>query len=213
MEIKRKYLQKYLHSIASEQIAAEYREKGYIVSTEERIGKYEADIIARQEKETIVIEIKVGRLTPQKKESIAGIADYVKAQSNYKFLVVVATPPKEKKLEMSGIEQILSDYFLNEMPDELDQLSTHTRLEDVSDVEIDEILIDGKEISVKGSGVFNIEIQFSSDSDQHNDLGHKSNDTIPFDFDIVIELNRDGELEIIEVNNLIVDTSSYYGEE
>jgi Holliday junction resolvase len=213
MEIKRKYLQKYLHSIATEQLVAEYREKEYVVSTDEKIGKYEADIVARKGQETIVIEIKVGRLTQQKKESIAGIADYVKAQGNYKFLIVVATAPKEKKIEVSDIEQILSDYFFNEMPEELDELSTHTRLEDVADVEIDEILIDGKEIFVKGSGVFNIEIQFGSDSDQNNDLGYKSNDTIPFEFDIVVEFNDNGELEVIEVNDLIVDTSSYHGEE
>lgn len=213
MEIKKKYLQKYLHSIAIEQLVTEYREKDYIVSTDEKIGKYGADIVARKGQETIVIEIKVGRLTPQKKESIAGIADYIKAQGNYKFLVIVATPPKEKKIEISDIEQTLSDYFLNEMPEKLDELSAHTRLEDVTDVEIDEILIEGKEVFVKGSGVFNIEIQFGSSSDQRNDLGYKSDDTIPFEFDIVFEFNEGGEFEVIEINSLKVDTSSYYDEE
>src|SRR5688572_23652933 len=126
MEIKRKYLQKYLHNIASEQVVSEYRDKGYFVSTEERIGKFHADIVARNDNETIVIEIKTGKLTSEKRESIAGIADYIRQQGNYKFLIIAATPPKEKKLEILNIEQILSDHFLNSTPDKLDELSTHT---------------------------------------------------------------------------------------
>lgn len=210
MEIKKKYLQKYLHRIAIEQIVEEYRQKGYIVSEEEKVGKYQADIIARKKNEIIVIEVKSGKMTPKKKEAITGIGNYVRNQGNYKFLVVIATPPREKKLEIDNIEHMLTQIMLEELPDELDQLSTHTMLDEVSDIDIDEISIDGKSILVKGNGVVNVELQMGSDGDQKRGDGFKSSDNFPFDFDITLEYNDNHELQIIEVDKLDIDTSSFY---
>lgn len=210
MEIRKKYLQKYLHRIAIEQIVEDYRQKGYIVSEEEKIGKYRADIIARKNNEIIVIEIKSGKMTPEKKERITGIGDYIRNQGDYKFLVVIATPPREKKLEINNIEQLLTQLMLEELPDELDQLSTHTMLDEVSDIDIDEILIDGKSIFVKGNGVVNIELQMGSNIDQRKGDGFKSSDNYPFDFDLTLEYNDTHVLQIIEVDKLEIDTSSFY---
>ncbi len=212
MEIKRQYLQKYLHKIAMEQVISEYTEKGYDVKTKEKIGNFEADIIARKNSETLIIEIKTGRLSNQRKEKISGIADYIRTQENYKLIIIVATPPKEKKLEITEIEQLLSDYFLDNTPDDLDTLSTHTRLECVSDVDIDEISIEGKYIAAKGSGAFEVELQFGSDSDQNNDLGHKTGDSIPFYFDILLEYNDFKKLIVSEITTLKIDINSYFGE-
>ena len=53
MEIKKQYLQKYLHDIAVDQIAEEYQQKGYSITKEEQVGKkYRADLIARKNDET-----------------------------------------------------------------------------------------------------------------------------------------------------------------
>lgn len=210
MEIKKQYLQKYLHRIAIEQIVDEYRQKGYKVSEEERIGKYQADIVARKNDETIVIEVKSGKMTPKKKEAITGIGNYVRSQGNYKFFVVIATPSREKKLEIVNIENMLTQIMLEELPDELDELSTHTTLDEVSDIDLDEIIIDGKSIFVKGNGVVSVELQMGSDGDQKRGDGFKSNDNFPFDFNITLEYNDKNELHIIEIDTLKVDTSSFY---
>lgn len=81
MEIKQQYLNKYLPSIAIDQIADEYREKGYQVSLEEEIGKkYRADLVARNDKDTIVIEVKSGQMSPERRKEIAELANYVREQ-------------------------------------------------------------------------------------------------------------------------------------
>ncbi len=210
MEIKKQYLQKYLHFIAIDQIAEDYIQRGYKVSKEEQLGKYKADIIARKDKETIVIEVKSGKMTSQKREAITELGNYVRGQGNYKFLVVIATPPKEKKLEITDIEQLLFAYFIDEFPDELISLSTHTRLEEIKDIDIDEISIDGKSIFIKGDGVVEIELQYGSDGDQGRGDGHKNYDNYPFNFTMTLEYDSNLELKITNVDELEVDTSSFY---
>ncbi len=210
MEIKKKYYEKYLHNIAIEQIAEEYLQKGYDVSKEERLGKYQADLIVKKGDETIVIEVKSGKMTPGKKEVIKQLGNYVRSHDNYKFFVAIATSPKEKKLEVSDIENLLTREMAENFPDELDELSSHTTIEEISDIDIDEINIGGKTIFVKGDGVVSVELQYGSDSDQDIGEGHKTNDSFPFDFELTLEYDNNNKLKIMEVNKLKVDTSSYY---
>ena len=209
MEIKKRYLQKYLHDIAIEQIAEEYEQKGYSVSKEEKLGKYNVDLIARKNNETIVIEVKSGRMTPERKQQITEVGNYIRKHKNYKFLVVLATPPKEKKLEISDIEDLLTQNLSEDFPSKLDQLSTHTRLEDVTDVDIDEISIDGSSIYVKGDGVVNVQLQYGSDGDQKSGDGSKSYDSFPFDFEIKLEPDAEHRLRITARDSLEIDTSAY----
>lgn len=210
MEIKKKYLGKYLHDIAIEQIAEDYIQKGYQVNKEERLGKFQADLVARKGEEQIVIEVKAGKMTADRKQKIAGIADYVRSLGKYKFLVVIATPPKEKKLEIEDIETLISNHIHNTLPFELDELSSHTRPDEVFDIDIDEINISGENIYVKGDGVVSVELQFGSDGDQDKGDGFKSYDNFPFDFEITLAYNSKKELKIVEVDKFDIDTSSYY---
>lgn len=210
MEIKKQFLQKYLHLIAIDQITEDYTQRGYKVFKEERLGKYQADLIARKDNETIVIEVKSGKMTPQKKEVITELGNYVRQQGNFKFLIVIATPPKEKKLKIVEIEQILFDYFLDEFPDDLIELSTHTRLEEITDIDIDEIIIEGKEIFIKGDGVVEIELQYGSDGDQAIGDGFSTYDNYPFTFEMTLEYDDNNKLKIANVDELEVDTSSFY---
>jgi len=210
MEIKKKYFEKYLHDIAIEQIAEEYVQKGYAVSKEERLGKYQADLIAKKGDETVVIEVNSGKMTPDKKEAIRQLGNYVREQGNYKFLVAIATPPREKRLEVADIEDLLIQELNEHLPGELDELSTHTRIEEVRDIDIDEINIEGKSIFVKGDGIVTVELQHGSDSDHNNGDRHKTEDSFPFDFELTLQYNDKNKLEVSRINNLEVDTSSYY---
>jgi hypothetical protein len=209
MEIKKQYLQKYLHSIAIDQIAEDYRQKGYTISKEEQVGKFRADLIARKENETIVIEIKSGRMTPEKKETIIGLGNYVRSQGNYKFLVVIATPPKEKKLEITEIKNLLSEYLDNNIPGEIDALSTHPGIDEVTDIDIDEITVNGKSLFVKGYGVLNVELQYGSDGDQGRGDGYKTFDNFPFEYELTLEYDEQHKLKIKKVDKLEVDTTSF----
>jgi Holliday junction resolvase len=207
MEIKKKYYEKYLHDIAIEQIAEEYLQKGYDISKEEHLGEYQPDLVAKKGDETIVIEVKSGKMTPDKKEAIKQLGNYVRRHNNFRFLVAIATPPREKKLEISDIEDLLTHEMIENLPDQLKQLSSHSRIEELSDIDIDEIAINGKSIFVKGDGVVSVDIQYGSDSDQNSDEGHKTYDSFPFDFELTLQYNDKNKLEIKEVNKLEVDIS------
>lgn len=213
MEIKKQYIQEYLHAIAIRQIAEEYVQKGYQVGTNETLGNYEADLIARRGEETIVVEVKTGRMTPERKHAIAQLGNYVRKQRNYKFLVAIATPPKEKKLEIAEIEGLLTEYLSNHFPSELDELSTHTQLEEVTDIDIDEISIDRNLIFVKGDGVINVKLQFGSGGDQDSDNGFMDYESFSFDFKITLAYDREEKLQIAKVEKLEIDTSSYHDAE
>lgn len=210
MEIKKKYFYKYLHEIAIEQIKDEYVDKGYKVLTEFKLGRNSADLVAKKGEETIVFEIKSGKTSPIEKERISQIADYVKNKTNYKFLLVVATPPKEKNLEIDDLEQLLFEHFFEEFPPELMDLSSHTTLDEVADVDIDEIRISGNWIFVNGTGVVGLELEYGNAGDHGEGEGYLTNDSFPFDFELTLGYDESGKLYIHEVDKLEVDTSSFY---
>ena len=211
MEIKRKYLGKYLHNIAIEQIADDYIEKGYAVSRDENLGNFRTDMIARKGSEQIVVEVKTGNMTSEKKQQIAGIADYVKNSGGYKFLVIVATPAKEKKLEIGNLKSLITGYITHsKLPSELGVLSTHTKIDEVFDISVDEINISGESIFVTGKGVVSVELRFGSDGDQVRVDGFKTFETFPFDFEITLSYNSKKELIITGIDKFSIDTSSYY---
>lgn len=206
MEIERKFLKKYLHKIAVDQITHKYKEQGYKISVEEEIGEYTADIIARKKDEVIVIEVKTEKLSSKKMENLAGIADYIRKQKNHKFLIVFATPPREKEIEISPIEILLFKYLTNNFPSELDELSSQTIIENVSNVEVFSVNIDNSSISIEGYGVIDISLNLGSSDNFDN----KINESIPFDFDLILSFDNSKNLEIQEISKLEIDTSNYY---
>jgi hypothetical protein len=185
-------------------------QKGYAIFKEERLGKYQVDLMAKKGDETVVIEVNSGKMTPDKKEAIRQLGNYVREQENYKFLVAIATPPKEKRFEVADIEDLLTHEMIEHLPDELDEISTHIRIEEVRDIDIDEINIEGKSIFVRGDGVVTVELQYGSDGGQNNGDGYKTEDSFPFDFELTLQYNDKNKLEVSKINNLEVDTSSYY---
>ncbi|MEZ0540904.1 hypothetical protein [Fibrella arboris] len=205
MQIRPQYLQRYMHDIAVEQLMADYQAKGYQVAKEEKVGEYRADLVARKADEVVVFEVKVGKMTPQKRAQIVGLGDYVRAQKNYKFLVVVATPPKPKKIAIPNLDELLYEYIVDHFPDELNSLSSLTRIENVVDTIVDELtLLEEGGFEAKGTGTVEIELQYGPTND-----ASLSDDSFPFTFEIKLNQNDRNELILDEVIQLHVDTSSW----
>lgn len=206
MEIRQQYLQRYLHDIAIDQLVADYQAKGYQVTKEEKIGKYQADLVAKREGEVIVVEVKTGRMTAQKRRELTEIGDYVRTQKNYKFLVVIATPPKPKKIDVPNLDQLLYDYLVDHLPNQLDQLSSNTRITGVLDAVVNELTVsDDGSIVAKGSAIVEVELNYGSKDDQT-----QTGDSFPFDFRIILKYNLSQELFLDEAENIDFDTSSFY---
>jgi hypothetical protein len=119
------------------------------------------------------------------------------------FHIVVVTPPPRVRVEVDRLTEDLQDYMINEaFPDELDSLSTHTRIDGVSDLEISDIHVGHGEIRVAGAGAVDVELKYGS----HSDDVPSSGDAFPFSFKVV--LSPEGRLKSVE--ELTVDTSSFY---
>lgn len=211
MEINKNLIYRNLHFLAIEQLAEEYTEKGYKVEKDSKIGKFQADLIAIKDDEKIVIEVKAGRMDSSRKEQLAKLADHINSLGGYKFKVVIATPPKEKNIQISEFDDMIFDYLINELPDDLDELSTHTTIETVSDVEIHDLIIHREnDINVIGQGVVEVRLQFGSVGDARRGDGHFQYDSFSFDFDLYLSYGSEGKLKINEDASINVDTDSYY---
>lgn len=206
MEIKQQYLQKYLHDIALDQLAADYKAKNYVVTKEEKLDQlYKADLVARKGDEVIVVEVKTGRMTADKRRKLTELGDYVRTKS-YKFLVVVATPPKPKRIDVPELDQLLLNYLIDHFPDDLSALPARTRITDVSGGTTDEIQVqqDGR-VRAKGSGVLSVSLSSGPQSDSVESV-----ETFPFTFDVILNRSSGKELMIETMNDLAIDTSDFY---
>lgn len=206
MEIRQQYLERYLYDIAVDQLMADYQAKGYQVAKEEKVGGFQADLVATKGDEVVVVEVKTGTMTPQRRRQVAAIGDYVRTQKNYKFLVVLANTPKPKRIDIPNIEQLLSDYLIENFPQDLNRLSPHTRIIDVAEATVDEVTVteDGG-IVAKGNGTVEAELQYGSGDD-----GASSYDSFPLTFEVTLKHNKKQELFIADAETIEVDTSSFY---
>lgn len=210
MEIKKQILYKNLEELALQQIAEDYQSKGYKTSREASLGKFRADLIAFNDKEKIVFEVKTTRMSSSDKKRLAAFTDYINTLENCTLKILIARPPKDKKIIIEGFEELLLNYLISNMPYELDEISTHTTVDNISDVEIHELHLKEKNVmKITGFGVIDVELQFGSGGDQRRGDGYIAFDSFPFDFNLEMEL-----LEQYIINNdkseVLVNLESYY---
>lgn len=203
MQVKKQYFQKYLSSMAIEQLTDEYQEKGYVVS-KQQLGAYEPDLLLTKNQETIVIEIETGQWAADKKERILQLSDYVRNRPNYKMLLVFATPPKPKNLGIEAIDDLILTVFSKEMPSELRDLATNTRIEEIESIAINTINVKNDKILVSGDGIVCVELHFDKGTNDKLEQYER----FPFEFELI--LNYNDTLKVTKVSKLKVDTSSFY---
>ena len=211
MEISKQLIYKNLHFLAIEQLADEYKAKGYIVEKEKQLGKYRADLVVSKDGEKIVFEVKTGRMSPERKEQIAKFTDYVNSLGDYKFKIIIARSPKEKNIQIVEFEELFFDYLINDFPSELDELSTHTILETISDIVIHDLIVhNGNEINVIGEGIVEVRLQYGSDGDARRGDGFYQYESFPFDFDLYLSYDSQKKLIINESASIEINTDSFY---
>ena len=206
MEIRKGHYAKYLHDIAIDQIAEDYINKGFTVNKEVSLGTYQADLVATKENQNIVVEVKTGKLTPDRKKKLAELADYVNTLSNYQFKVAIAKLPKDKELKIDNLEHTLFEYFSNNPPDELTKLATYATPDKVTDIFLNKLFVANNAVIVEGSGIISVQLKFGAG--QSADDSFTTHENIPFDFDVQLSFNGKDKLKVDEFTALEIDTSS-----
>lgn len=208
MKPLRNYLIKSFEHATLEQIADDYREKGYTIKTDAKAGPYRVDFVATKGDETVYVEIKTHSENPEAKRRIKAMADYFKTVPNAKFIVVVSRVPEFKTIEFDDIEPVLTEYFTLEFPSELDALSTHTLIDEVHDVSISEITIENGNLRITCSGMVEVTLQYGSDLNQEEGDEPMG---MSFPFKFKGSISYDGKKYSVEYcDELEIDTDAFY---
>jgi hypothetical protein len=201
VEIEKGILLKYFEQAALEQLASEYKEKGYEVFQEHQIEDQRFHLVAKKDNETIVFEIKVGSWASDKRQEVQQLRNFAVHELGAKFKLVLVSLPNEPEIEIEDLEAMLPDFLAEQFIDEFSRLATHFWVDEVSEITFDELHIRKSEVEMKGSGTVSLGLQYGSDSDYKEDNGLRWSESFAFNFHLLLDRN----LEIKEIYELVVD--------
>jgi hypothetical protein len=205
-DIDQRILMKHLEQAYCEDLEKKYTDKGYQVYRKYKISdNVYADFAAKKGNEVILYKIKTGKIDPSRKERLLAIKEYADQHSeNVKFKMILLNPPESTSVEFDKLYQVIfDDLNINGIPDDLDVLSVHTHLEEVTHIEIENMEIDGNRIHVQGNGTIEVSLQYGSDSESSEDDDYF--DDFPFHFDMILDNNFN-----LKSSSYDFDTSSFY---
>jgi len=201
MDIKKSILLKYMAKAATEQIASEYQARGYEVIDESKMPDIGADLIVKNDKETIVFEIKSGDWNDEKRQAVKKIRNRALHELGAKFKLVLVNVPAQPSIEIEGLEDIFFDLLPEYCADKLSSLATHTWIDEISDIEIEMLDIQKDEMEVQGTAVVSFGLQYASDGDFDRGDGIRTSGSFPLHFHVLL----DRDLHVKTVHSLELD--------
>lgn len=201
MEINKHYKIKAAVEAAIAEMTDSYRKQGYNVNTDFKLGDYHVDLYCEKEGTQLAFEFKTPERSDYKRiEAMREIAK----ENDIHFRVVIVRIPVDKHISVEGIEETLEHYLNNDMPSDLDCLSTHTRVVEVEQAVLTSIELKSlEEIEISGKSEVVVDLCFDNDDD------HCDTESYPFTFKGVWYFNNNRKLELQELSELKFDTSSY----
>lgn len=201
MEVDLKYIYPYWEKIVTQQLYDEYKAKGYDVQIAPKLEDNVCpDLIASNDNEKIMFEIV---LKSKDKETIMKRREQA-IQMGYKFKLVAAPLPHiNPTLEFYDLEQLLYEWLQFNTPDNIDCLSMHSYVDEVSRVDLSSLVVDGDEVHAEGSCVVTANIEYDREDNIQFSM------SFPATFRVQCNRNEDN-WEIAEVMEFNIDTSSYY---
>ncbi len=137
---------------------------------------------------------------------VANLRERAHQQGFDEFRLVVIDLPHQKTVEIEGIERLLLEYLIEDVPQELLDLSSYVRIEDVAYVETNSVGIRVNGIHVVGSAVVEVDLQYGGEEDRDG-LNY------PIDFPLRFDILLSHDLAIKRVYGFTIDTSSFdYGD-
>lgn len=201
MEINKHYKIKAAVDAAIAEMTDSYRKQGYNVNTDFKLGDYHVDLYCEKEGTKLAFEFKTRERSDY--ERIEAMREIAK-ENDIHFRVVIVRIPVDKHISVEGIEETLEQYFINDMPSDLDSLSTHTRVIEVEQAVLTSIELKSiDEIEISGNSEVVVDLCFDNDDD------HCDTESYPFTFKGVWSFNDNRELELEDLSELKFDTSSY----
>ena len=105
------------------------------------------------------------------------------------------------------IQEDIEEKLFMAIPSEIDELSTHSSIDEVTDIEFDIENMNHELITIQGTCSVGVELVYGSDSDRRNDSGTEFSENYPMKFKIFININN---LDDREYDFSRIDTSKFY---
>lgn len=193
----------YLEAAKIEEVTKDLEAAGYTVVTHVREGDLVYDLVATKDGRRVAYEVQAGSELGTAAGTVRRLRERARERGYDEFRLVVVNPPRERVVDIPDLDRILFDYLVNNFPQEFATLSSHTSLGGISQIDIDAITVVAAGIRVAGSGVVDVALEYGGGQEPDE----MSWDTdFPFVFDVL--LNH--ALEVEEVYELRIDTSSFY---
>lgn len=193
----------YLEAAKIEEVVRDLEAEGYQVDREVRDGNLRYDLVATKDGRKIAIEVKAQSALRGAVDQIRQLRERAREHGYDEFRLVVVNPPRERTVEIPALEGALFTYLSDNFPEALDELSSHTYLDGVSEVDIDSVEITEAGSHVTGSGVVEVTLEYGGGEPRD---GVSWGTEFPFSFDLLL----DHQLRIAKVYALEVDTSEFF---
>jgi len=201
MNIRPHTLQKYLHSIAIDQLTEDYEAKGYEVFEDYSVSnEFTTDLFARKNGSGIIVGIKSGRFNEFERKRWRSISQFAK-DNNYQFKLVIAGLPTKTEVHFPHAEAALDSYFKDDELRQIAEIAEKITYQRIDFVEITELHFrEIGDIQILGHGDIEVELDFGDEI---------SPDVFPFKFDIALAYNGDNQLKVKEIHKMEFDTYDY----
>ena len=187
------------------ELSQEYEKKGFAVFRNHKIGDFCVDLYAEKNDVKYIFEFKSRPIVVSEQKYIEKLREYSKAH-DILFRIVMVPVPRQKSINVESFEICIEDYFREDMPDALDQLSSDTGIIEIDELSINTIDIQSKD-SIKISGEANAFVDLRYDDED----GHVTTESFPFMFTCICGFKSNGDLYIKEMTHLYIETTSFYG--
>src|SRR4051812_15206979 len=121
----------YLEADKIEELADDLSRDGYHVEREANVADQQFDLVARRNGELVVYEVKARSRLKQSVDELARLRAAAREGGVTSYRLVVVNPPRETQVAIEGLDAALLEYFLEELPTEVDQISYKTRAKHV----------------------------------------------------------------------------------
>lgn len=196
MVLRDEYLYKAFEAAAIEQKRDELKEKGYRVSCDKGF-----DLLAQKDEQLKAFEFKF-RGDNRNSDTVLEFMERAE-QKGAEPIVIYMSAPGRTSIEFDDLGEIVYEYLSNHFPEELDALSTHTRLEEVYIERIGAINLMEKNIFLKADASVCVTLQYGSD--RENEGEEEDYMTFPMEFEA--EFSWERSLVNLEYQ---INTESFY---
>lgn len=185
----------YLEAAKVEELAADLQQQGYRVVRDAQLGSQQFDLLAERDGQRLAVEVKARSRLTESTADVIRLREAARAAGLSEFRLVVVVPPRVVDVSIENLETEFLRYFADQgVPSNLDELSSETRIENVSDIEVESVSIHPSHIQVRGRATIDVELNFGRDT--------TTTESLPFTFDVEL----DSDLKVVAMTELLIDT-------